>query len=124
MIEITESSFVSSERRSIFLRAATIHGFTVILQFINQKKLHYIRKMERIMKKEKSKSIVSYDEKSDVLYLGIKKGIEEEYVEIAPGVNAELDENEQVIGIEVLNASRIFKPVVRSLEAKALKVPA
>lgn len=76
------------------------------------------------MKNEKSKSIVSYDEESDVLYLGLKKGIEEEFVEIVPGVNAELDENERVIGIEVLNASRIFKPVVRSLEARSLKASA
>lgn len=70
------------------------------------------------MKNEKSKSIVSYDEESDVLYLGVKKGVEEEFVEVAPGVNVELDENEHVIGIEVLNASRILKPVVRLLGQK------
>jgi uncharacterized protein YuzE len=76
------------------------------------------------MKNAQSKSIVSYDEESDVLYLGARKGVEEECIEIAPGVNVELDEDEHVIGVEVLNASRIFKPVVRSLEQRALKLAA
>lgn len=61
------------------------------------------------------KQLVNYDPKSDVLYIVAKKGKEEEFVEIAPGVNVELDENGKVIGIEILNASNFLKPVAKSL---------
>ena len=70
----------------------------------------------------KEKQAVHYDRRSDVLYFGIKKGIEEEFVEIAPGVNVELDENGQVIGVEVLNASRILKPVFSSSARQSVRV--
>ncbi len=73
------------------------------------------------MKKLNSKKIVNYDSKSDVLYIGLRKGIEEEFVEISPGINVELDENGQVIGIEILNASRILKSVAKPLQRQALE---
>ncbi len=60
-------------------------------------------------------SLVSYDEKSDVIYIASKLGEEEQYVEIAPGVNVELDDRGEVIGIEILNASSFLKPVARPL---------
>lgn len=60
-----------------------------------------------------SKQSVHYDKQSDVLYLGVQKGLEEEFVEIAPGINVELDENGKVIGVEVLNASKILKKVAK-----------
>jgi len=56
-----------------------------------------------------SKKIINYDPKSDVLYMGVKKGIEEEFVEIFPGINVELDQRGQVIGVEILNASKIWR---------------
>jgi len=56
-----------------------------------------------------SKKIINYDPKSDVLYMGVKKGIEEEFVEISPGINVELDQRGQVIGVEILNASKIWR---------------
>lgn len=68
--------------------------------------------MDKIMKKSKQKNqdkIINYDRKSDVFYIGIKRGVEEECVEIAPGVNMEINENGEVVGIEILNASKIFK---------------
>ncbi|MCK4401274.1 DUF2283 domain-containing protein [bacterium] len=64
---------------------------------------------------KKKKPLVSYDEKSDVIYIVSKPGEEEQYVEIAPGVNVELDDRGEVIGIEILNASSFLKPVVRPL---------
>lgn len=66
-----------------------------------------------------SKKNVNYDAKSDVLYFGIKKGAEEEYSEVAPGVNVELDKAGKVIGVEVLNASKILKPVAKTMQAMA-----
>jgi len=62
-----------------------------------------------------NKPLVNYDSKSDVLYIVAKKGKEEEFIEIAPGINVELDEKGQVIGIEILNASGFFKPVAKPL---------
>lgn len=61
------------------------------------------------------KALLNYDPKSDILYIVAKKGREEEFVEIAPGVNVELDEKGEVIGVEILNASKILKPVAKPL---------
>lgn len=66
------------------------------------------------MKIKKSK-ILHYDPQSDVFYIGIRKRPEEEYIEIAPGIGAELDKDGKFIGIEVLNASRILKPVSKAV---------
>ena len=72
------------------------------------------------MKKVKSsqKNILQYDPESDVAYLGIKKGVEEEYKEIAPGIHIELDEEGKVIGIEIMNASRALRPIIKKQKEK------
>ena len=62
-----------------------------------------------------SKPLINYDSKSDVLYIVARKGEEKEFVEIAPGINVELDENGEVIGIEILNASNFLKPIAKPL---------
>ena len=61
---------------------------------------------------------VTYDPDADVLYLA-RPGTEEHVVEVAPGVNLEMDEKGELIGVEVLNASRVLKEVVESLRRKA-----
>jgi len=73
------------------------------------------------MKKVKSKEIINYDSRSDALYIGIKRGVEEEFNEISPGINVELDEKGQVIGIEILNAARILKSVIKPLQKQSLE---
>ena len=60
---------------------------------------------------------VFYDEEEDILYLA-KEGLESEVVEISPGVNMELDSNDNLIGVEVFKASHIFKDVLKSMEKK------
>jgi len=67
------------------------------------------------------KKIINYDQKSDVLYIGVKRGVEEEFVEVSPGINVELDSKGQVIGIEILSASRVLKSVVRPLQKQILE---
>ena len=64
----------------------------------------------------KNKNIVSYDAREDVLYLGVKSGIEEEFAEIAPGVSVELDKQGKIIGVEILNASKVLRPVMKPLQ--------
>lgn len=68
------------------------------------------------------KKIIHYDRHSDVLYLGVRKGLEEAFAEIAPGIVAELDEDKNVIGVEVLNASKIFKPVLKPMEEQVVQM--
>jgi uncharacterized protein YuzE len=60
---------------------------------------------------------VFYDEKEDILYLA-KEGQEEEVLELAPGVNMELDASGKLIGVEVFNASSVFKDVIKPMEKK------
>lgn len=58
------------------------------------------------MKKTKQK--IYYDKKTDVLWFLIKSGPEEEHREVAPGVNVELGKNGDLLGIEILNASKVL----------------
>lgn len=62
------------------------------------------------------KHLVNYDYESDILYIVAKKAKEEEFVEIAPGINIELDDRGQVIEKEILNASKCLKPIVEPLD--------
>ncbi|OGD87300.1 hypothetical protein A2164_04060 [Candidatus Curtissbacteria bacterium RBG_13_35_7] len=58
------------------------------------------------MKKPKDK--IYYDKKSDALWLLIKSGVEEEVKEVSPGINVELGNNGELLGIEILNASQVL----------------
>jgi uncharacterized protein YuzE len=61
---------------------------------------------------------VHYDSETDVLYIA-RPGEEEETVEIQPGVNLELNKDKEIIGIELLNASKVFKEIIEPLREKA-----
>lgn len=63
----------------------------------------------------KSSRSVRYDSKSDTLYIVASRGTEEEFVEVAPGVNVELDAKGDVIGIEILKASKFLQPIAKPL---------
>lgn len=62
---------------------------------------------------------VFYDEDNDILYLA-KKGHEEEVVEIAPGVNIELNKRGELIGVELFNASNLLKDIIPPMQRKIL----
>ena len=69
--------------------------------------------------KDKDKSVViNYDSSSDVLYVVARQGEEEEFIEISPGVNIELDSEGRVIGIEILNASEALSGIIEPLYRK------
>lgn len=55
---------------------------------------------------------VKYDPGSDTLYLFIQEGYEAKFIEVTPGINVELDDNGQLIGIEILNASRLLPLII------------
>jgi uncharacterized protein YuzE len=63
---------------------------------------------------------VYYDNKEDILYIA-REGEEAEVVEIAPGVNMELDRERNLIGVELFKASHMFKDVLK-LMGKKLQV--
>ena len=67
------------------------------------------------MSKKNKEPLVRYDAKADAIYILTGKGSEEEMVEMAPGVNLELNEQGGVIGIEILNASKLFRGITKSM---------
>ena len=67
------------------------------------------------MRKKNKEPLVRYDAKADAIYILTRKGAEEEVIEMAPGVNLELNEQGGVIGIEILNASRLFRGITKSM---------
>lgn len=72
--------------------------------------------------KTKNKSIVNYDPSTDALYIVTREGEEEEFVEISPGVNVELDSEGRVIGIEILNASKALSGIIEPLYRKGQQI--
>ena len=61
---------------------------------------------------------VHYDAEVDVLYLA-REGHEEEVIEAYPGLNLELGAGGELIGVEILEASRLLKEVIVPLMQKA-----
>ncbi len=50
-----------------------------------------------------------YDKKTDSLYIHLKDGPEERFEEAAPGVHIEYNRSQEMIGIEILKASRFLE---------------
>jgi uncharacterized protein YuzE len=68
----------------------------------------------------KKKLNVFYDQEKDILDIA-KDGKEEEFIEIYPGINIELNEKREFIGLEILEASRILKDVIKPIQEKTVK---
>ena len=54
---------------------------------------------------------VHYDETEDILHLG-REGQESDVIELSPGVNIELDDKGELIGIELFKASQLLRNVL------------
>ncbi len=59
-----------------------------------------------------------YDRESDALYVYIQDGLEDRFEEIAPGINMEFDKQNNMLGIEVLKASRFYKDLSKRQKAQ------
>ncbi len=59
-----------------------------------------------------------YDEKSDSLFIYLKEGEEDSFEEIVPGINIELNDKNEVIGVEILKASRFNKDINGKIKVK------
>jgi len=70
-----------------------------------------------------SKMQMAYFEKEDILHVCISKENEASSVELTPNITAELNENGDLIGIEILNASTYIRDaVMETVQAKMLKL--
>jgi len=68
-----------------------------------------------------NKTGMMYFEKDDVLHLAISDEPEAGSVEVSPGITAELNATGDLIGIEILRASRFIRDsVMESVQAKML----
>ena len=60
-------------------------------------------------------------EKEDILHLVISEEPEGGSLELSPNITAELNENGELIGIEILNASAFIQDTI--LDAKGFSLP-
>ncbi len=71
------------------------------------------------MPSEKMKML--YFEQKDILHLTISDEPEKGSMELGPNITAELNDDGEIIGLEILNASAFIRDsVVESLQAKML----
>ena len=70
-----------------------------------------------------NKTKMAYFEKEDILHLEISDEPEGGSLELSPNITAELNDNGELIGIEILNASTFIRdPIVESVQAKILSL--
>ena len=70
-----------------------------------------------------NKTQMRYFEKEDVLYLVIAKGTENHSIEISPNITVELNDRNELMGVEILNASTFLRDtVLESVQAKTLQL--
>ena len=70
-----------------------------------------------------NKTKMAYFEKEDILHLEISDEPEGGSIELGPNITAELNDNGELIGIEILNASTFIRdPIVESVQAKILSL--
>ena len=66
---------------------------------------------------------LSYFEKEDILHLAISDENEFSSVEISPNITAELNEEGELIGIEIIGASAFLREsILESTQAKLLQL--
>ena len=59
-----------------------------------------------------NKPKMTYFEKEDILHLVISDEPESDSIELSPNITAELNENGEFIGIEILNASAFIQDTI------------
>jgi uncharacterized protein YuzE len=70
-----------------------------------------------------NKMHMEYFENDDILHLAISDEPEADSVELSPNITAELNENGELIGIEILDASKYVRDsIMESAQAKILKI--
>ena len=71
-----------------------------------------------------NKTRMMYFEKDDILHLTISDEPEMGSVELSPNITVELNGQGEMIGIEILEASRFIRDsIMESVQARVLRVP-
>lgn len=66
---------------------------------------------------------IRYFEQEDVLHLAITDEPESRSLELSPGITIELNDKDEMIGVEILNASKfLHDAVLESIQAKTLRM--
>lgn len=70
-----------------------------------------------------NKTRIQYFEQEDVLHLTIAEGPESRSLELSPNITVELNDQNELIGVEILNATTFLRDaVLESIQAKTLQV--
>jgi uncharacterized protein YuzE len=70
-----------------------------------------------------NKARIRYFEKEDVIHLVISDEPESRSVELSPNITVELNERNEMIGIEILNATAFLRDaVLDSVQAKTMQL--
>lgn len=66
---------------------------------------------------------MKYFPDEDIIYIKISDGEEYNSVEISPNITAEINNDNEIIGIEILNASNYIRDnILESVQAKLLNI--
>ncbi|MDT5121856.1 MAG: hypothetical protein QOC96_1338 [Acidobacteriota bacterium] len=70
-----------------------------------------------------NKTRIQYFEQEDILHLTIAEGPESRSLELSPNITVELNDQNELIGVEILNATTFLRDaVLESIQAKTLQV--
>jgi uncharacterized protein YuzE len=70
-----------------------------------------------------NKPRIQYFEQEDILHLVIVEGPESGSIEISPEITVELNEKNEMIGVEILNASTFLRnTILESIQAKTIQL--
>lgn len=70
-----------------------------------------------------NKTTIRYFEQEDILHLVISEEPESRSLELSPDITVELNDQNEMIGVEILNASKFLRDVVlESIQAKTLQL--
>lgn len=70
-----------------------------------------------------NKTRIHYFEQEDILHLVVAEEPEHRSLELSPDITVELNEQNELIGVEILNASTFLRDaVLESIQAKTLQL--
>jgi uncharacterized protein YuzE len=70
-----------------------------------------------------NKPRIRYFEQEDILHLVIAEGTESRSLELSPNITVELNDQNELLGVEILHASSFLRDVVvESIQAKTLQL--
>ena len=70
-----------------------------------------------------NKPRIRYFEQEDILHLVIAEGPESRSLELSPNITVELNDRNELIGVEILHASTFLRDaVLESIQAKTLQL--